>query len=134
LATDRIRRAAAIAGLTSFACIFASCGRPAAPQASGSSPASPIQVKPSQHMAWDQAAPSLSWINSFTFVAYVDGQPQTLADASCKPAGPQLTCLAGIPKMSPGSTHRVEIAARDTFGRESDRSGSLYLVLAEPSR
>src|SRR3954467_8472651 len=107
--------------------MLASCSRPAAPQASGNSSTSPIQVKPSQHMAWDQAAPSLSWINSYTFVAYVDGQPQTLTDATCKPAGPQLTCLSGLPRMSPHTTHRVEIAVRDTLGRESDRSGALYL-------
>lgn len=86
------------------------------------------QATPTSRLGWDQAAPSLSDAQGFTYKAYVDtsatGIP--LTGVTCAGVASPFQCSGAIPTLSAG-VHAIQITA-STGGQESLKSNTLSFV------
>jgi glucose/arabinose dehydrogenase len=72
-----------------------------------------VTITGSERLTWDQEAPSAAEIRTYRFVAYIDGNPVDLPDASCSTApagGTSFACSARFPPLTPG-THDIAVSA-----------------------
>lgn len=81
------------------------------------------QVTGRERLAWEQ----LGNAESYTYRAYVDGQPVDLSAVTCAAASPDWSCSAPLPPMNDG-VRSVELVAVDpSSGLEGLRSAPLTL-------
>lgn len=88
-----------------------------------------VTVTGSERLVWDQEL-SGSDINTFSFVAYVDGARAVLGNVSCTGGNPA-SCSASLPPMSPGP-HILRLAAVRHVGGgyvEGDRSAPFTVTM-----
>ena len=90
-----------------------------------------IVVNGSERIGWDQAVPSGSAVQSYSFAALVGGTRNALAGAQCVPQqSEQWACSAPLPPLTPGR-HEVRLVALRQVGDaqlESAPSRALVLV------
>ena len=112
----RFRRLAPVALI---ACLAAcSDSNPPTPSPSPG-PGTPVTIRGTERLGWDQQAVNQSELATFLFAIYVDGARSEMADSSCSSAvgSAGFSCSGRLPSMSSGQ-HTLELAA---FVREGDR-------------
>ncbi len=82
-----------------------------------------------EQLAWDQEAPSLAALNSYTFNALVDGTPAGALTAQCTANGStSYTCISPLPPLSAGS-HKIAVQTNGSDGTSSAVSNTLSVVV-----
>ena len=118
--------------LAALAALMAACGRadPVPPAPAMTASETPISVRGTEKVEWDQPGAVREQLSKYRFIGYVDGVPADLPDASCAmtPVNGKFPCSARIPKMTPGR-HRFELAAEEIEEphRRGTKSGALVL-------
>jgi len=94
-------------------------------------PAGPAPVTGRERVAWDQPGPSLDAVRGYTFNAFVDSAMAGALSADCSGnAGSSgYTCVAPLPRLSPGA-HVLTIQAMDRGGVSSLMSSGLSIVVS----
>lgn len=124
-----MRHAVALLLLALFAAATAACGddgpqvdvEPSPP----SSPGTGTPVRGTERLMWDQAAPSFSHLQQYTFRIYVDGAGAALAGVECLDSSSAgvFPCTAPLPPLSNG-VHSLQLSAA-AGGLESPRSNAI---------
>jgi hypothetical protein len=116
-----------------LAAIVAACSSSpmAAPHVQASSTlASPIHVKGTERLAWDQVALDARDLSRSLFIAFVDDAPSPVAESTCQRASAgTFNCSAAVPAMAAGSTHKIELTSIGPDGSVSMRSVPIFVVL-----
>ena len=107
----------------------AACGGDDGPRPPDTPPSGGTIVRGGERLAWDQQAPSAAVVQSYSYVLYVDGARNTLADVRCDAtAGPSgYTCSGRLPSLRSG-TRVLELAAA-SGGVEGPRSAPLTVTV-----
>lgn len=96
------------------------------------------RVNGSERIGWDQRAPSLPVLQSYTFIANVDGLRTDLPDARCETepgSDGQFACSAPLPRLSTGlhAFRVLTVVRREGRPVTSPASPMLLLLKQEAS-
>jgi glucose/arabinose dehydrogenase len=106
--------------------VLTGCGRPAPPE--GPSSEAPASAAPGTTIV--NGTERLNWLQSgdilyLVFLAYVDGTPVPLDDATCNWAAAEVECSSPLPSMAEG-VHTITVAAMNpSSGVEGPSSASI---------
>lgn len=83
-----------------------------------------------ERLAWDQRAPSLSVVNSYTFTLFIDGSSAGTLSPSCSATSNSgtFTCSAPFPSLH-GGVHVIAIRTTDQGGQSSALSAGLTITV-----
>lgn len=89
------------------------------------------RVSGGERVEWQQYAASDDDFGALAFLIYVDGIPSPALDVHCRPRLTVFVCTAPVPQLARGE-HVIEMTARYSNGRESDRSSPLRVLMSPP--
>jgi len=121
------------------ACVAGACapGDPPPQAPATASSTTPVRVRGTEKVVWDQAAYDVTRLERYRYIVYVDDVPVDLAGVTCGPMtnNGMFPCSARLPPLTPGS-HRLQLAAEEADGkrRHSPKSGALLLEVLPPDK
>jgi len=133
LSLGRHRRAVRAVGIVLVALAAYGCEGDDSP--SDSSGATPTSPSGPHTVSWDQLAPTLQVVNSYSFTAVIDGSPASRLAASCSATSTagSFTCSAPIPTL-PAGAHTLAVITTDANGASSPVSNSVSFTVPSTSR
>jgi len=92
------------------------------------------QATPTSKLAWDQAAPTLTDANGYTYKYYPDGAATgvTLASVTCTGSSSPYACQVNYPAFTPGN-HTLQLTATNAAGESVKSSPFAFAFVVIPA-